>query len=116
MVSELNKRARAIQNVEEAEHSAAQKIDGFQEEEKKPADPNVYVYEPEDATGWLIAAYVLAILGGLLGIVIGIMVYNQKIIVNGEKEYKYKQSHRQFGLGAAILAVISIIIWNIALT
>ena len=116
VVSELNKRARAIQNVEEAEHSAAQKIDGFQEEEKKPADPNVYVYEPEDATGWLIAAYVFAILGGLFGIAFGIMVYNQKIIVNGEKEYKYKESHRQLGLGAAILAVISIIIWNIALT
>lgn len=115
VVSELNKRARAIQNVEEAERSAAQKIDSFQAGEEQQSGSNAYVYEPEEATGWLIAAYIFAVLGGLLGIVFGIMIYSQKVIVNGEKEYRYIESHRQLGLGAAILAVISIIVWQIVL-
>lgn len=55
------------------------------------------------ATGWLIAIYIFAILGGLLGIAFGIMVYRNK---------KYKESHRTLGLVGAILATISLLIWR----
>ncbi len=116
VVSELNKRVRAIQNVEEAEFSSAQKIETVKEEPVVSEELEVARFEPEDATGWLIAAYIFAILGGLLGIAFGIYVYKSKIeLTDGEKVYKYKDSHRQFGLAAAVLAVVSMIIWKFAM-
>lgn len=115
VVSELEKRARAIQNVEDAESSSAQKIDSLMEQTNEPEAGKEFVYEPEDATGWLIAAYIFAILGGLLGIVFGLTVYTQKVsFTNGEKVHKYKDSHRQLGLVAAILAGVSMFIWKFA--
>lgn len=59
----------------------------------------------ESATGWLIATYIFAILGGYLGIILGILVYRDK---------KYKESHRKLGLIGMILAIISIFTWNFA--
>ena len=55
VVSELNKRARAIQNVEEAETSTAQKIDILKDDLsdiKDNTETETPVYLPEDATGW----------------------------------------------------------------
>ena len=116
VVSELDKRARAIQNVEDAESSSAQKVVPLTERTNDTNDEDVIVYEPEDATGWLVAAYIFAILGGLLGIAFGVMIYNQKVnLTNGEKVHKYKDSHRQLGLVAAILAGISMFIWKFAI-
>lgn len=116
VVSELDKRARAIQNVEDAESSSAQKIVSLVDQTINSDDDDITVYEPEDATGWLVAAYIFAILGGLLGIAFGVMIYNQKVIIaNGEKVHKYKDSHRQLGLVAAILAGISMFIWKFAI-
>ena len=116
VVSELDKRARAIQNVEDAESSSAQKIVPLAEPTNDANDEDIIVYEPEDATGWLVAAYIFAILGGLLGIAFGVMIYSQKVnLTNGEKVHKYKDSHRQLGLVAAILAGISMLIWKFAI-
>lgn len=116
VVSELNKRARAIQNVEEAETSTAQKIDTVKGDWGDAKESDTPVYYPEDATGWLIAAYIFAFLGGLLGIAFGIMIYTQKInLTNGEKVHKYKDSHRQLGLVAAIIAGISMFVWKFAI-
>ena len=120
VVSELNKRARAIQNVEEAETSTAQKIDILKDDLsdiKDNTETETPVYLPEDATGWLIAAYVFAVLGGLFGIAIGMTVYTKKIeLTNGEKVHKYKDSHRQLGLIAAIVAGISMFVWKFAMS
>lgn len=116
VVTELNKRARAIQNVEEAEISSASKVDKLNESQStSDEESEVFVYEPENATGWLVAAYVFAFLGGLFGIAFGIMVYNQKVTLpNGEKEHKYKELHRQLGLLAAILSGVSMFVWKFA--
>ena len=70
-------------------------------------------YEEESAVGWLVAAYVFAILGGLLGIAFGISVFSGKVtLANGEKVHKYKSSHRTLGLIAAILSGISLFVWK----
>lgn len=115
VVSELDKRARAIQNVEDAESSSAQKIVSLASQTNGTVGGEITEYEPEEATGWLVAAYIFAVLGGLLGIAFGIMIYNQKtILINGTKVYKYKDSHRQLGLLAAILSGISMFIWKFA--
>ena len=82
---------------------------------KSPQSP----YEEKSATGWLIAAYIFAALGGYLGMIIGIMVFMAKEKVKdpngGEtKVLKYKKNHRTLGLIAAILSVISIFVWKFA--
>lgn len=70
----------------------------------------------ENATGWLAAAYVFAILGGLLGIIFGMQVARAKQKQpDGTKIYKYKKSHRTLGIIAAIIAAISMIIWKVSL-
>ena len=75
-----------------------------------------YQYEPDEATGWLIAAYIFALLGGFFGIAFGYVVWHDKVkLSNGEKVYKYKDSHRYMGLGAMILAIISIFVWKFAI-
>lgn len=79
---------------------------------------NKYVttHEGESAKGWLIAIYIFAVLGGLLGVILGISIYRDKIqLSDGNKVYKYKQSHRNKALVGAILSIISVIIWRIAL-
>lgn len=71
-------------------------------------------YIPTSAIGWLIAAYIFALLGGLFGIVFGISIWIQKVESNGKKVHKYKKSHRQLGLLAATIAIISVFVWKFA--
>jgi len=79
-----------------------------------PTSPPKMVEEGESATGWLIAIYIFAILGGWLGIIFGMTVYNSKIdLPNGNKAYKYKQSHRTAALIGAILSGIFAVTWGI---
>ena len=56
-------------------------------------------YSKQSAKGWLIAAYIFAILGGLFGFIFGMNVCLNK---------KYKTSHRWLGFLAAILSSITI--------
>ena len=67
-----------------------------------------------DATVWLVATYIFAFLGGLLGLIFGMNVYSSKIkLSDGQKVHKYKESHRTVALIGAILSCISFIIWKI---
>jgi serine/threonine-protein kinase len=78
----------------------------------QPHTPTPPIYEPKPATGWLIAIYIFAVLGGLLGIALGILIYNDKVqFADGKKTPRYKQSHRTAALIGAILSGVSIIIW-----
>lgn len=79
---------------------------------------NDFYYEEKSATGWLIATYIFAILGGLFGLIIGLHVYRatETIIDPNTNQYskvkKYKESHRTLGLVGAILAIVSIFCWK----
>lgn len=70
----------------------------------------------EDATSWLIGAYVLAILGGLIGLALGTHVATAKRkMPDGSKIYVYKKTHRNLGwiaVGIAIIAIIVINVWR----
>lgn len=69
-----------------------------------------------DAKGMLIATYILAVLGGLLGIVLGMNIATGKEKQpDGTKKYKYKKSDRKLGKIAVVVAIISIIVWNIVM-
>lgn len=118
VVTELNNRIRAIKNVEDAEISSALKVDpnslaGIKAETNTDGSKTATTeYVPEEAPITLLIAYVCALLGGLLGLILGIHVAATKIrLSNGEKVYKYKESHRQMGLVAAILSVVAGIAW-----
>lgn len=67
----------------------------------------------EDATGWLVAAYFFAALGGLLGIICGMHVAVGKAqdYISKQKIYKYRKTHRQLGWGAVGVAIISAFVW-----
>jgi serine/threonine-protein kinase len=81
-----------------------------------PPSPPPPVYEPQSAAGWLVAIYIFAVLGGLLGLAFGILIYNSKVtFADGKKAPKYKQSHRSAALMGAILSAVSMIIWKFAI-
>lgn len=70
----------------------------------------------KNATGWLIAAFVFAILGGFFGICLGVIVASSKQKQSdGSKIYVYKKSHRQLGMVAAVLAAISMFVWKLSI-
>lgn len=53
------------------------------------------------------------ICGLYLGIILGTVVATGKVeMVSGEKIYKYKSDHRRLGWGAAILSIISMVVWK----
>lgn len=71
----------------------------------------------EEAPGLLTAAFIFAFLGGWPGIVFGIKVATQKQKQpDGSKLYVYKKSHRRLGAIAAIIAIVSLIVWVICLS
>ncbi len=73
--------------------------------------------EEESATEWLIAIYIFALLGGLLGVIFGMNLYREKVdLADGSKVYKYKESHRNIALAGVILSAISLIVWVVILT
>ena len=114
VVDELNKRAQALQEV--VDEPKTETLEKREPGELNDNSSTEYQYEPDEATGWLIAAYVFALLGGFFGIAFGYVVWNDKVkLSNGEKVYKYKDSHRYMGFGAIILAVISIFVWKYAI-
>lgn len=77
-------------------------------------------YEEKSAIGWLIAIYIFAALGGLLGVVFGVSTYMAKekvydpLLGDYEKVPKYKSSHRTLALIGALLSIVSIIVWQVA--
>ena len=77
-------------------------------------------YEEKSAVGWLIAIYIFAALGGLLGVVFGISTYMAKenvynpLLGDYEKVPKYKSLHRTMALIGALLSIVSVFIWQFA--
>lgn len=121
VVAELDKRAKAILDEDDTDSSGdTQIIENTKleskEEKKEEMDLDFPQFEEQEATGWLIAAYVFAVLVGWLGIIIGMIIFTSKVkLSDGEKAYKYKSSHRTLGLIAAVLAVISLFVWKFAI-
>lgn len=81
--------------------------------ERKISQPSVnYIeYEGESAIGFLIAIYIFALLGGVLGIILGIVVYSSKTTYDGRRVSKYKESHRTAALIGSILALVMLIVY-----
>lgn len=83
----------------------------FQQPDNYP--PTNY-YKEESAGGFLIAGWIFAILGGLLGLIFGIIIATSKItLADGRKVYKYKVEHRRQGVIMAIIAFVFWISWMV---
>ncbi len=65
----------------------------------------------EGQTGWIIFGYILAFLGGLLGIFIGWhLCYHKRTLPNGERVYAYIKADRGHGNSILIIGVFCFII------
>ena len=84
---------------------------------RAPSSPDLQGYEPADATGWLIAVYVFAILGGGIGLGLGLYVANRQVrLPDGRKAYKYQGSQRVGGLIGAGISLVMMILWQLFAT
>ncbi|MCK9303405.1 MAG: serine/threonine-protein kinase [Bacteroidales bacterium] len=104
---------RWYQNVnysQEKETKTHNSAEGTKLENVKPLD------EGQSGTGWIIAGYIFALLGGWFGLAIGISIATGKErTTDGQRILKYKKSTRNHGWAIFVIGVISMIIWNIAL-
>ncbi len=72
--------------------------------------------EPKQ-TGWIVLGYITSILGGMLGMTIGYILWKQKkTLPNGQKVYTYREEDRSHGkimlvIGAVVFPAL-FIIWN----
>lgn len=70
-------------------------------------------YQPKPGGGWIIAGYIFAVLGGLIGFGIGIYLkMGKEKRSNGEKVLKFDESSQKHGLIISIIAIVSFVIWN----
>jgi surface antigen len=66
----------------------------------------------QSATGWIIAGYIFALLGGLLGVAIGATLWNSKVKdAYGNKVQKYNAGTRRHGF---IILVIGAVMFALA--
>ena len=93
----LNSRGVKITQVE---------IDNFKKERLKKLS------EPEKGkTRWIIAGYIAAVLGGIIGLFIGYHLLTfKKTLPNGERVYEYDVNARKHGQKILIIAIICIIL------
>ena len=74
--------------------------------------------KPEDKqTGWILLGYITSLLGGVLGMTIGYILWKQKkTLPNGQKVYTYREEDRNHGKIMLIIGVVVFptlfIIWN----
>ncbi len=62
---------------------------------------------------WLIiVGYIFAVLGGLIGLVIGVYLWQGRKVVNGEKVKRYDEKTQQQGVFIFILAIIMFVVWT----
>ena len=68
---------------------------------------------PEDSYKiWVYAGYIMAFLGGLMGILIGWHLWtHKKTLPNGDMVYGHSSSDRRHGIRIAIIGVVSFVIW-----
>ena len=85
------------------------------------AQPPQYQYQPgqpgyapvkNKPMGMIIAGYIFAVLGGLIGFVLGVYLWQGKENVNGVKQKKYDEATRRQGMIIAIVAVVAFIVWT----
>lgn len=84
---------------------------------KGKEEPVVEVQEDAggSATWWLVFAFIFAILGGWFGAAFGIGVaVSKRRNPDGSYTLRYKKSHRICGAVAAVVSIISMIIWYTA--
>jgi len=62
--------------------------------------------------GMIIAGYIFAVLGGLIGFILGVYLWQGKENVNGVKQKKYDEATRKQGMIIAIIAVVAFIVWT----
>ncbi len=61
---------------------------------------------------WIASGYIMALLGGFFGIVIGYMLWTQKkTLPNGTKVYSFKKSDRVHGQQITILSILTFIFY-----
>ena len=66
----------------------------------------------ENQQGWIVAGYIFAFLGGLLGIIIGWhLLVHKKTLPNGERVYGYSDEDRQQGRRIVITGAIFLVLW-----
>lgn len=120
VIREIDKKRQAVRVIDEESGNENAKDNETKEDEYKQ-DVEIKEKTENDslgksATGWLIAAYIFAVLGGLFGVIIGAMIASQKQKqLDGTKKYVYKKADRRYGLIAAIVAIISMIIWKVSM-
>ncbi len=64
--------------------------------------------KPEkDQTAWIVAGYAFALMGGLLGLITGYVIWTaDKTLPNGEKVYTYSKRDRKHGKRIVIVSLI----------
>lgn len=65
-------------------------------------------------TGLVIAGFIFAFLGGLIGVAIGAYINMGKVTnEQGEKELKFDEDSRKKGKIILIISIVAIVFWNI---
>lgn len=66
----------------------------------------------ENQKGWIIAGYILALLGGIWGIVTGyVLMSSKKTLPNGQRVYSYNEKDRTSGKNIFILGAFMLAFW-----
>jgi hypothetical protein len=60
---------------------------------------------------WIVAGYVFAVLGGLLGLLIGWDLLSKKTLPNGDRVYSYPAEDRKHGRNIFIFGIFFFILW-----
>jgi len=85
----------------------------------QPQQPqDMYQYQGGQVQGtksilWLIIlGYIFAVLGGLIGLIIGVYLWQGKKKVNGEKVKRYDENAQRNGLFIFIIAIVMFVVWT----
>ena len=75
-------------------------------------------YPQKAGVGLIVAGWIFAVLGGLIGVAIGAVLMGGKVKTDsGEKVRRYDEKSRKRGIPILIVAIIMTLFWNfIALT
>lgn len=68
----------------------------------------------KNGTGWIIAGYIFAFLGGLFGVIIGLILAISTQIVNGKKIKKYSPTAVLNGWIIFFLAILMLFVWRMS--
>ena len=60
---------------------------------------------------WIFIGYLFAIMGGMIGIIIGVILLTKKVLPDGQKVYIYDTDDRKHGKGILIFGVMGMVFW-----